>query len=154
MILVEPIFSSYHFLLSYIKSTGLSSHFDSFFLEMHLSLSKDDFLKTHYYYHSSGEMQKKLWFNLPLFPSHSHITTLKIDQKPLPTTDSTVTSTFWSHGLAEMAGQRNKWVCWPGDWEKGTHGLLGLALLRIIISLRASTWDKILLKPWQRKRIK
>ncbi|XP_011755908.2 PH domain leucine-rich repeat-containing protein phosphatase 2 isoform X4 [Macaca nemestrina] len=38
----------------------------------------------------------------------SHITTLKIDQKPLPTTDSTVTSTFWSHGLAEMAGQRNK----------------------------------------------
>uniref|UniRef100_G1R1B6 PH domain leucine-rich repeat-containing protein phosphatase 2 n=1 Tax=Nomascus leucogenys TaxID=61853 RepID=G1R1B6_NOMLE len=37
-----------------------------------------------------------------------HITTLKIDQKPLPTTDSTVTSTFWSHGLAEMAGQRNK----------------------------------------------
>ncbi|XP_036782822.2 PH domain leucine-rich repeat-containing protein phosphatase 2 isoform X2 [Manis pentadactyla] len=38
----------------------------------------------------------------------SHITTLKIDQKPLPTTDSTGTSTFWSHGLAEMAGQRNK----------------------------------------------
>ncbi|XP_059939695.1 PH domain leucine-rich repeat-containing protein phosphatase 2 isoform X1 [Mesoplodon densirostris] len=38
----------------------------------------------------------------------SHITTLKIDQKPLPTTDSTVTSNFWSHGLAEMAGQRNK----------------------------------------------
>uniref|UniRef100_A0A2K5CJY5 PH domain leucine-rich repeat-containing protein phosphatase 2 n=1 Tax=Aotus nancymaae TaxID=37293 RepID=A0A2K5CJY5_AOTNA len=38
----------------------------------------------------------------------SHITTLKIDQKPLPTTDSTVTSTFWSHGLAEMTGQRNK----------------------------------------------
>ncbi|CAK6436754.1 unnamed protein product [Pipistrellus nathusii] len=38
----------------------------------------------------------------------SHITTLKIDQKPLPTTDPTVTSTFWSHGLAEMAGQRNK----------------------------------------------
>uniref|UniRef100_A0A8C6CLU3 PH domain leucine-rich repeat-containing protein phosphatase 2 n=1 Tax=Moschus moschiferus TaxID=68415 RepID=A0A8C6CLU3_MOSMO len=38
----------------------------------------------------------------------SHITTLKIDQKPFPTTDSTVTSTFWSHGLAEMAGQRNK----------------------------------------------
>ncbi|XP_023379431.1 PH domain leucine-rich repeat-containing protein phosphatase 2 [Pteropus vampyrus] len=38
----------------------------------------------------------------------SHITTLKIDQKPLPSTDSTVTSTFWSHGLAEMAGQRNK----------------------------------------------
>ncbi|PNJ61690.1 PHLPP2 isoform 4 [Pongo abelii] len=38
----------------------------------------------------------------------SHITTLKIDQKPLPTTDSTVMSTFWSHGLAEMAGQRNK----------------------------------------------
>ncbi|XP_055001386.1 PH domain leucine-rich repeat-containing protein phosphatase 2 [Sorex araneus] len=38
----------------------------------------------------------------------SHITTLKIDQKPLPSTDSTVTSSFWSHGLAEMAGQRNK----------------------------------------------
>ncbi|XP_029420290.1 PH domain leucine-rich repeat-containing protein phosphatase 2 isoform X2 [Nannospalax galili] len=38
----------------------------------------------------------------------SHITTLKIDQKPLPTTDSTVASTFWSHGLAETAGQRNK----------------------------------------------
>uniref|UniRef100_A0A2K5PR00 PH domain leucine-rich repeat-containing protein phosphatase 2 n=1 Tax=Cebus imitator TaxID=2715852 RepID=A0A2K5PR00_CEBIM len=38
----------------------------------------------------------------------SHITTLKIDQKPLPATDSTVTSTFWSHGLAEMTGQRNK----------------------------------------------
>ncbi|XP_030893817.1 PH domain leucine-rich repeat-containing protein phosphatase 2 [Leptonychotes weddellii] len=38
----------------------------------------------------------------------SHITTLKIDQKPLPTTDPTVTSSFWSHGLAEMAGQRNK----------------------------------------------
>uniref|UniRef100_A0A096NSH3 PH domain leucine-rich repeat-containing protein phosphatase 2 n=1 Tax=Papio anubis TaxID=9555 RepID=A0A096NSH3_PAPAN len=44
---------------------------------------------------------------LQTFPA-SHITTLKIDQKPLPTTDSTVTSTFWSHGLAEMAGQRNK----------------------------------------------
>uniref|UniRef100_A0A8C7AKG3 PH domain leucine-rich repeat-containing protein phosphatase 2 n=1 Tax=Neovison vison TaxID=452646 RepID=A0A8C7AKG3_NEOVI len=38
----------------------------------------------------------------------SHITTLKIDQKPLPSTDATLTSTFWSHGLAEMAGQRNK----------------------------------------------
>ncbi|XP_030099411.1 PH domain leucine-rich repeat-containing protein phosphatase 2 isoform X3 [Mus musculus] len=38
----------------------------------------------------------------------SHITALKIDQKPLPATDSAVTSTFWSHGLAEMAGQRNK----------------------------------------------
>ncbi|XP_028930737.1 PH domain leucine-rich repeat-containing protein phosphatase 2 [Ornithorhynchus anatinus] len=38
----------------------------------------------------------------------SHITTLKIDQKPLPTADSSVGSTFWSHGLAEMAGQRNK----------------------------------------------
>jgi hypothetical protein len=44
----------------------------------------------------------------PSFTCYSHITTLKIDQKPLPTTDSTVTSTFWSHGLAEMAGQRNK----------------------------------------------
>nr|XP_012292903.1 PH domain leucine-rich repeat-containing protein phosphatase 2 isoform X2 [Aotus nancymaae] len=44
---------------------------------------------------------------LQSFPA-SHITTLKIDQKPLPTTDSTVTSTFWSHGLAEMTGQRNK----------------------------------------------
>lgn len=54
-----------------------------------------------------------------IFPSctfHSHITTLKIDQKPLPTTDATLTSTFWSHGLAEMAGQRNKWVSWP--WGK------------------------------------
>ncbi|XP_056680339.1 PH domain leucine-rich repeat-containing protein phosphatase 2 isoform X1 [Monodelphis domestica] len=38
----------------------------------------------------------------------SHITTLKIDQKPLPTADSANASTFWSHGLAEMAGQRNK----------------------------------------------
>lgn len=38
----------------------------------------------------------------------SHITTLKIDQKPLPSTESTVTSSFWNHGLAEMAGQRNK----------------------------------------------
>ncbi|XP_044519061.1 PH domain leucine-rich repeat-containing protein phosphatase 2 isoform X1 [Gracilinanus agilis] len=38
----------------------------------------------------------------------SHITTLKIDQKPLLTADSASTSTFWSHGLAEMAGQRNK----------------------------------------------
>ncbi|XP_020819266.1 PH domain leucine-rich repeat-containing protein phosphatase 2 isoform X2 [Phascolarctos cinereus] len=38
----------------------------------------------------------------------SHITTLKIDQKPLLTADSAGASTFWSHGLAEMAGQRNK----------------------------------------------
>ncbi|XP_078525400.1 PH domain leucine-rich repeat-containing protein phosphatase 2 isoform X1 [Lissotriton helveticus] len=38
----------------------------------------------------------------------SHITTLNIDQKLSLSADSTLTSTFWKHGLAEMSGQRNK----------------------------------------------
>uniref|UniRef100_A0AAY4E459 PH domain leucine-rich repeat-containing protein phosphatase 2 n=1 Tax=Denticeps clupeoides TaxID=299321 RepID=A0AAY4E459_9TELE len=45
----------------------------------------------------------------------SHITTLKLDQKPAAATaaapgagDSLGTSTLWDHGYAEMSGQRNK----------------------------------------------
>ncbi|XP_017556179.1 PH domain leucine-rich repeat-containing protein phosphatase 2 [Pygocentrus nattereri] len=39
----------------------------------------------------------------------SHITTLKLDQKPsLNAGDSQGTSTLWDHGYAEMCGQRNK----------------------------------------------
>ncbi|KAL2088791.1 hypothetical protein ACEWY4_015690 [Coilia grayii] len=39
----------------------------------------------------------------------SHITTLKLDQKPSMTTgDTTGTSPLWDHGFAEMSGQRNK----------------------------------------------
>ncbi|XP_039358628.1 PH domain leucine-rich repeat-containing protein phosphatase 2 isoform X4 [Mauremys reevesii] len=38
----------------------------------------------------------------------SHISTLKIDAKPSLTADSALSSTLWNHGLAEMAGQRNK----------------------------------------------
>ncbi|XP_030437388.1 PH domain leucine-rich repeat-containing protein phosphatase 2 isoform X5 [Gopherus evgoodei] len=38
----------------------------------------------------------------------SHISTLKIDAKPSLTADSALSSMLWNHGLAEMAGQRNK----------------------------------------------
>ncbi|XP_067905406.1 PH domain leucine-rich repeat-containing protein phosphatase 2-like isoform X1 [Heterodontus francisci] len=39
----------------------------------------------------------------------SHITTLKIDQKPsVPISDPVGAPTFWSHGYSEMAGHRNK----------------------------------------------
>uniref|UniRef100_A0A674DZW6 PH domain leucine-rich repeat-containing protein phosphatase 2 n=1 Tax=Salmo trutta TaxID=8032 RepID=A0A674DZW6_SALTR len=39
----------------------------------------------------------------------SHITTLKLDQKPAMTTgDSLGSSTLWNHGYSEMSGQRNK----------------------------------------------
>lgn len=39
----------------------------------------------------------------------SHITTLKLDQKPaMNSSDAPVTSSLWSHGYAEMSGQRNK----------------------------------------------
>ncbi|XP_042712917.2 PH domain leucine-rich repeat-containing protein phosphatase 2 isoform X1 [Chrysemys picta bellii] len=44
---------------------------------------------------------------LQTFPA-SHIATLKIDAKPSLTADSVLSSTLWNHGLAEMAGQRNK----------------------------------------------
>lgn len=94
----------------------------------------------------------------PFSTFYSHITTLKIDQKPLPTTESTVTSTFWSHGLAEMAGQRNKWVPWP--WrlrkKKGISWHLGTDL--VLKSrpgspvghkqIRMPTSDNISLRPW------
>uniref|UniRef100_A0A8C7LR26 PH domain leucine-rich repeat-containing protein phosphatase 2 n=1 Tax=Oncorhynchus mykiss TaxID=8022 RepID=A0A8C7LR26_ONCMY len=39
----------------------------------------------------------------------SHITTLKLDQKPAMTAgDSLGSSTLWNHGYSEMSGQRNK----------------------------------------------
>uniref|UniRef100_A0A8D0CEY4 PH domain leucine-rich repeat-containing protein phosphatase 2 n=2 Tax=Scleropages formosus TaxID=113540 RepID=A0A8D0CEY4_SCLFO len=39
----------------------------------------------------------------------SHITTLKLDQKPVVSAgDSLSSSSLWSHGYAEMSGQRNK----------------------------------------------
>ncbi|KAJ7986123.1 hypothetical protein DPEC_G00347530 [Dallia pectoralis] len=39
----------------------------------------------------------------------SHITTLKLDQKPpLSSGDSMVSSNLWNHGYSEMSGQRNK----------------------------------------------
>ncbi|XP_030437386.1 PH domain leucine-rich repeat-containing protein phosphatase 2 isoform X3 [Gopherus evgoodei] len=44
---------------------------------------------------------------LQTFPA-SHISTLKIDAKPSLTADSALSSMLWNHGLAEMAGQRNK----------------------------------------------
>lgn len=41
--------------------------------------------------------------------SLSHITTLKLDQKPsLSTAESQVSCVLWDHGYAEMSGQRNK----------------------------------------------
>ncbi|OXB78350.1 UNVERIFIED_CONTAM: hypothetical protein H355_009121 [Colinus virginianus] len=59
----------------------------------------------------------------------SHITTLKIDAKPSLTTDSALTSTFWSHGVAEMAGQRNK-LCVSslalGSFAEGVEAVYGM----------------------------
>uniref|UniRef100_A0A8C9LC24 PH domain leucine-rich repeat-containing protein phosphatase 2 n=1 Tax=Pavo cristatus TaxID=9049 RepID=A0A8C9LC24_PAVCR len=59
----------------------------------------------------------------------SHITTLKIDAKPSLTTDSALTSTFWSHGVAEMAGQRNK-LCVSslalGSFAEGMEAVYGM----------------------------
>lgn len=83
-------------------------------LEMNLSLSTDYFIKIYSIVRIVFVKYRSIYgLIFPSSSSHSHITTLKIDQKPLPTTDPTVASTFWSHGLAEMAGQRNKWVSWP-----------------------------------------
>ncbi|XP_015729727.1 PH domain leucine-rich repeat-containing protein phosphatase 2 [Coturnix japonica] len=59
----------------------------------------------------------------------SHITTLKIDSKPSLPTDSALTSTFWSHGVAEMAGQRNK-LCVSslalGSFAEGMEAVYGM----------------------------
>ncbi|NXO94723.1 PHLP2 phosphatase, partial [Certhia brachydactyla] len=59
----------------------------------------------------------------------SHITTLKIDAKPSLTADSALTSTFWSHGVAEMAGQRNK-LCVSslalGSFAEGVEAVYGM----------------------------
>ncbi|OCT56542.1 PH domain leucine-rich repeat-containing protein phosphatase 2 [Xenopus laevis] len=38
----------------------------------------------------------------------SHIPTFKIDNKPVPKSDLSVPSVPWTHGLAEMSGQKNK----------------------------------------------
>ncbi|NWV34210.1 PHLP2 phosphatase, partial [Grantiella picta] len=59
----------------------------------------------------------------------SHITTLKIDAKPSLTADSALSSTFWSHGVAEMAGQRNK-LCVSslalGSFAEGLDAVFGM----------------------------
>ncbi|NXE26892.1 PHLP2 phosphatase, partial [Ardeotis kori] len=59
----------------------------------------------------------------------SHITTLKIDAKPSLTADSALASTFWSHGVAEMAGQRNK-LCVSslalGSFAEGVEAVYGM----------------------------
>ncbi|XP_071424029.1 PH domain leucine-rich repeat-containing protein phosphatase 2 isoform X1 [Pithys albifrons albifrons] len=59
----------------------------------------------------------------------SHITTLKIDAKPSLTADSALTSSFWSHGVAEMAGQRNK-LCVSslalGSFAEGLEAVYGM----------------------------
>ncbi|XP_041340678.1 PH domain leucine-rich repeat-containing protein phosphatase 2 isoform X2 [Pyrgilauda ruficollis] len=59
----------------------------------------------------------------------SHITTLKIDAKPSLTADSALTSVFWSHGVAEMAGQRNK-LCVSsltlGSFAEGVEAVYGM----------------------------
>uniref|UniRef100_A0A672V480 PH domain and leucine rich repeat protein phosphatase 2 n=1 Tax=Strigops habroptila TaxID=2489341 RepID=A0A672V480_STRHB len=59
----------------------------------------------------------------------SHITTLKIDAKPSLTADSALSSTFWSHGVAEMAGQRNK-LCVSslalGNFAEGVEAVYGM----------------------------
>ncbi|NWY90360.1 PHLP2 phosphatase, partial [Loxia curvirostra] len=59
----------------------------------------------------------------------SHITTLKIDAKPSLTADSALTSIFWSHGVAEMAGQRNK-LCVSslalGSFAEGVEAVYGM----------------------------
>lgn len=99
---------------------------------MNLSLSTDYFIKIYIIVRIVFVKYRSIYgLIFPSSTSHSHITTLKIDQKPLPTTDPTVTSTFWSHGLAEMAGQRNKWVSWP--WrlrkKKGSRWHLGTDLM-------------------------
>ncbi|KAF2987943.1 hypothetical protein EK904_005148 [Melospiza melodia maxima] len=59
----------------------------------------------------------------------SHISTLKIDAKPSLTADSALTSVFWSHGVAEMAGQRNK-LCVSslalGSFAEGVEAVYGM----------------------------
>uniref|UniRef100_A0A8V5GPC2 Uncharacterized protein n=1 Tax=Melopsittacus undulatus TaxID=13146 RepID=A0A8V5GPC2_MELUD len=59
----------------------------------------------------------------------SHITTLKIDAKSSLTADSALSSTFWSHGVAEMAGQRNK-LCVSslalGSFAEGMEAVYGM----------------------------
>ncbi|NWY37776.1 PHLP2 phosphatase, partial [Sylvia atricapilla] len=60
----------------------------------------------------------------------SHITTLKIDAKPsLVPADSALTSAFWSHGVAELAGQRNK-LCVSslalGSFAEGVEAVYGM----------------------------
>ncbi|KAM4614396.1 PH domain leucine-rich repeat-containing protein phosphatase 2 [Discoglossus pictus] len=59
----------------------------------------------------------------------SHIPILKIDNKSLPSADLNVPSTPWSHGLAEMSGQRNK-LCVSslcvGDFAEGVEALYGM----------------------------
>ncbi|XP_014745004.1 PREDICTED: PH domain leucine-rich repeat-containing protein phosphatase 2 [Sturnus vulgaris] len=59
----------------------------------------------------------------------SHITTLKIDAKPSLTADSALPSAFWSHGVAEMAGQRNK-LCVSslalGSFAEGVEAVYGM----------------------------
>ncbi|KFQ28058.1 PH domain leucine-rich repeat-containing protein phosphatase 2, partial [Mesitornis unicolor] len=59
----------------------------------------------------------------------SHITTLKIDAKPSLTADSALASPFWSHGAAEMAGQRNK-LCVSslalGSFAEGVEAVYGM----------------------------
>uniref|UniRef100_A0A8C8HDZ3 PH domain leucine-rich repeat-containing protein phosphatase 2 n=1 Tax=Oncorhynchus tshawytscha TaxID=74940 RepID=A0A8C8HDZ3_ONCTS len=60
----------------------------------------------------------------------SHITTLKLDQKPaMATGDSLGSSTLWNHGYSEMSGQRNK-LCVSvlavdrfGDSVEATYGV-------------------------------
>uniref|UniRef100_A0A7M4EQ29 PH domain leucine-rich repeat-containing protein phosphatase 2 n=1 Tax=Crocodylus porosus TaxID=8502 RepID=A0A7M4EQ29_CROPO len=59
----------------------------------------------------------------------SHIATLKIDTKPGLSADSALASPFWSHGLAEMAGQRNK-LCVAslalGSFAEGMEAVYGM----------------------------
>ncbi|XP_016405589.1 PH domain leucine-rich repeat-containing protein phosphatase 2-like [Sinocyclocheilus rhinocerous] len=54
----------------------------------------------------------------------SHISTLKLDQKPAVTAgDAQGTSTLWDHGYAEMCGQRNKKLGMAGQ-KLGASALL------------------------------
>ncbi|KFV12178.1 PH domain leucine-rich repeat-containing protein phosphatase 2, partial [Pterocles gutturalis] len=59
----------------------------------------------------------------------SHIATLKIDAKPSLAADSALASAFWSHGVAEMAGQRNK-LCVSslalGSFAEGVEAVYGM----------------------------
>ncbi|KAM4721195.1 PH domain leucine-rich repeat-containing protein phosphatase 2 [Rhinophrynus dorsalis] len=72
---------------------------------------------------------RDLVLNHQLLDIFSHIPILKIDHRPLSNSDVTVPFNPWSHGLAEMSGQRNK-LCVSSmaisDFAEGVEALYGM----------------------------